>query len=158
MMSWQRKLCKSLRKTFNFHKEWKETWFHVFVHKTRHMYTAAVLNTCAPSARLDLSIGSVVVKHFSLKYQVLPSTKVHCQLLSTAEYYDYNMGTKAMPRGTEAMMTRGIKYCQVIKWQLSATAILKVSRKQINRLVPFLQRWMSYLESTMGLVLLIFRV
>ena len=34
-----RKLFYSLRKTFNFHKEWKETWFpHVFVHKTRHMY------------------------------------------------------------------------------------------------------------------------
>ena len=38
-----RKLCKSLRKTLNFHKEWKETWFpHVFVHKTRPMYTSAV--------------------------------------------------------------------------------------------------------------------
>ena len=39
----ERKLCKSLRKTFNFHKKQKLTWFpHVFVHKTRHMYTAAV--------------------------------------------------------------------------------------------------------------------
>ena len=38
-----RKLWMSLRKTTTFHKEWTETWFpHVFVHKTRHMYTSAM--------------------------------------------------------------------------------------------------------------------